>query len=214
LDSIEGHALLLKPQVVQNLRDIVTRAHNLFEHMKIPYHVTGGTLLGIVRHKTIPMPFDDDVDMCVDYEFRETLFSPDFNVQANLFGLQAKYLAGNGLQRADVHGAAVRLQIPEHDETCDVFFWKTEEDKVCKVDSWLNGGYTFNSREQFKKEDVFPRQKMVVDDLEVFVPNDPTALLFTQYGQDVLKTAKIRPRLISHAFPMKFLRLLWWSCAT
>lgn len=211
--SIEGKCLMLKASIIENLRSIVSRVHILFEHLKIDYHATGGTLLGIVRHDAIPMPQDDDVDIAVEFIHRDFLFGDIFRQEANKFGLEPQFLAGTTTNRADRHGAALRLQLLEREmsssETCDVFFLYQEKGIVFKIDGWLNGKLVPNSKEQFSVADVYPRNLVHVDGLDVWIPRNPEALLEKQYGKDVFTHAKIRPRLISHAFPMRFLRLLW-----
>jgi hypothetical protein len=209
--KVEGKCLLLKPTVIENLRTIVSRVHALFQHLGIDYHVTGGTLLGVVRHESIPMPQDDDVDLAVDFCHRDFLFSPEFKAEAENFGLEPRFLAGTTKLRSDRHGAALRLQLLglECFETCDVFFLEREGSLIYKVDGWLNGKLIKNAKEQFHSDDVYPRKLITVDEMQVYVPNNPKALLIKQYGLEVLEVAKIRPRLISHSFPMRFLRLLW-----
>jgi hypothetical protein len=212
LEKIEGKPLALKPEVIENLRLILCKADKLLTKLGIEYHVTGGTLLGVVRHQAVPMPFDDDVDICVDWEHRAFLFSADFSQAAAEVGLDTRYLAGNNVQRADVNGAAVRLQLSgtKTHETCDIFFWKKEDDgTVCKVDSWLNAQHILNSKERFEYKDVYPRHRAIVDDMSILLPNNPQALLVKQYGKDVLTTARVRPKMMSHAFPFLFGKLVW-----
>ena len=213
--EMEGKCLLLKEEVIENLRTIVQRMHDLFQDLKIDYHLTGGTLLGVVRHGSIPMPQDDDVDVAVQFKHRDFLFSSAFGDHARKFGLKPKFLAGTSLSHADRHGAALRLQLLEmsrdQSETCDVFFLEEEDGVVYKIDGWFNDKLVKNVKEQFLWEDVYPLQVTNVDGLDVWIPKNPKNLLTQQYGQDVFTHAKIRPRLISHAFPMRFLRLLWVS---
>ncbi len=209
--TIEGKCLLLKESVIENLRTIVGKTHELLRTVGVEYHCSGGTLLGIVRHGAIPMPNDDDIDVAVDYHHKDFLFSDAFRQKALEFGLDVIFLAGTTTTRADRHGAAVRLQLLNSNnlETCDIFFLVKEDKLVYKVDGWLNNKTIKNAKEQFAINDVYPRQLIHMDGMNVYLPNNPEAMLKQQYGADVLKTAKIRPRLISHIFPMKFLRLLW-----
>jgi len=206
---------LLKTEVIESIREILMRAHKMFDELKIEYHVTGGTLMGIAKHKTIPMPWDDDADICVDWENRDYFWTPDFRTIAARHGLDVRYLKHNTLTHADHHGACVRLQLLGGGyETCDIFFWKKVADQVWKIDSWDGDTVYPNAKEQFKYDDVFPRKKSVVDGMEVMLPHNPEALLVQQYGAKVLHTIIARPQVFSHRFPMQFLRLLWVTSPT
>ncbi len=209
--KIEGKCLLLKEKVIENLRELMTKVHDLMTTLNIGYHVSGGTLLGTIRHGTIPMPQDDDIDIHVEYQHRDYLFGNEFRTEANKFGLTTLFLAGTSLNRADRHGSAVRLQLLKggDQETCDVFFLDQKDGIVYKVDGWLQETLVYNNKEQFQIKDVYPRKEVCMDGLTFYLPQNPHALLFKQYGPDVLKCAKIRPRLVSHAFPMRFLEALW-----
>jgi hypothetical protein len=209
--NIEGKCLLLKELVIENLRLLMIRVHNLLDYLHIGYHVSGGTLLGIQRHSAIPGPWDDDLDIATEIANRNFMFSPEFKKTAADYGLQTQFLAGTTLERADRHGAAVRLQLLNStgQETCDVFFIKQDGPVVYKVDGWLKENLVYNGKEQFSANDVYPRKIIEMDGLIVCLPNNPMNLLVKQYGNDVMTHAKIRPRLISHAFPMKFLQALW-----
>jgi hypothetical protein len=214
--KLEGRCLLMKTYVIENLRSLMTKVHKLFEHLQIGYHVSGGSLLGVIRQNVLPLPYDDDIDIHTEICNREYLFGPNFRQKANEFGLETVFLLGASLARADRHGAAVRLQhlTDGDDETCDVFFLQREVNQVCKIDSWLNGSFIKNSKEQWYAEDIYPRQTIEMDyGLTINVPANGRALLVKQYGNDVFKCAKIRPKVISHAFPERFLGLLWKSTA-
>lgn len=219
--TVDGKCKLLKSEVIVRLRILMTRVHLCFTQLGIGYHVSGGSLLGVMRHNTLPMPYDDDIDVAVEFSQRDRLFHPLFSREAERFGLQTKFLWSNNTKRADRHGAALRFQLlpdpmgtdtKKYSETCDVFFLANDpsnQERVFKVDGWKDSQLTQNAKEQFQKSDIYPRQVHEVDGLLISLPANPMALLHQQYGTSVMSVAKIRPRLISHAFPMQFLQLLW-----
>lgn len=200
---------LLKDAVVGSIRDLVVAAHRMFEEKKIDCWLTGGSLLGVERHESIPMPYDDDADMAVSVEHREFLYSPDFQALCTKHGVKAVYLLGQNSKYADKNGSAVRLQPLDEDvhlTTLDIFFWAEDDGKIFKLDGWSGDSLYYSTKEIFQKNDVFPLQcKVKVDDLEVNLPNRPLKLLKQQYGDDVMNVAYTRSLLISHAFPFRFL---------
>jgi phosphorylcholine metabolism protein LicD len=48
----------------KKLYRMMQRINDALQELKIPYWITGGTLLGAVRHSGV-IPWDDDLDICV-----------------------------------------------------------------------------------------------------------------------------------------------------
>jgi hypothetical protein len=214
-----GDAFILQPEFVRGLRSVIVKTQDLFERLQIPCWLTGGSLLGVVRHGAIPMPFDDDADMAVDYQNKQYMFSSEFVEEAKKNQLRVLYLMTNGHETADRHGAAVRFQsLDGGSQTIDVFFWEIDHDKksVSKIDGWstnvLTGTLTTarNLNETFPYEDVYPlRPHVNIDDLLVTLPQNPRALLEKQYSPEVFDRVKARPMLFSHKFMFTFFWWLW-----
>lgn len=210
--KIEGKCYLMKEQIIEDLRELMKRSHELLCSEGIPYHLSGGSALGALRQGTIPMPQDDDIDIHTELGHREYLFSPKFRAAANEFGLETSFLPSANLNHADKHGAAVRLYLKEKglaSGTLDIFFLKQEGDKIVKIDGWLNGVFIPSSKESWSPMDVYPRKKQIIDGLEVYLPKNGIALAKKQYSDSCMNVCKVGPKILSHKFPMQFLRLVW-----
>jgi hypothetical protein len=59
--EIQGTAYLLRPEVLEDVADLVRITDEVLEGLGIPYVASHGTLLGAVRHQGV-IPFDDDGD--------------------------------------------------------------------------------------------------------------------------------------------------------
>ena len=120
--DITGDCYILKDQYFDSLRDLLVKTIQSLDDagMKDKFWMTGGTLLGIVRHNgAMPMPWDDDFDMAVELKYKEFLFSPEFSQFAENNGLRTIRLSPNTKHKADRNGAAVRLQHSGQSIFCD-----------------------------------------------------------------------------------------------
>lgn len=207
-----GPSYLLKDDFVRELRGLVTKVGSTLQRMNIEWWVTGGTLLGTEMFQTIPMPFDDDVDIGVPDKYRALLFSQAFVEEAKNDNLRVIYLRGASSKNATRVGACVRCQLEGCTSTLDIFFWKTLENKVVKLDGWRNGLDIENEKEQFALDDVYPIQSNVAfDGLRIGLPQNPSNLLKTQYGPKVFERSIARSLFVSHASPFVLLKAMWTS---
>lgn len=208
-----GPVYLLKDEHIEELRELLRRTSGLLEEFKIQWWLTGGSLIGAERHGAIPMPFDDDIDIGVCDSNREFLYGEDFgNVAARSHNLQVIYLKGSSSKKANATGASVRLQLPGKFATLDIFFWRTVDNntRVIKLDGWSSkDSVIFNQKEQFNYCDVFPIKAKKIDEINVFVANNPQALLEQQYGKTVMTKIFARSAAVSHLFPFMVLRNMW-----
>lgn len=214
----QGHPYKLKDNVIEALRRLYTATTRYLDHRGIEWFVTGGTLLGVERHRTLPMPFDDDIDLGVDFSFRDTLFDEHVLTETKEFGIRPIYLFANGPKAADRHGSAVRFQLLDgpDDVTLDIFFWYDNKDEgyVAKLDGWGRNGELVESRqERFPRQYVYPLQTKQVDGLRVRMAAEPQQVLKQQYSDNVMHSIVARPLMLSHAFPYRFLKLLWLPSA-
>jgi len=53
-----------RPSVIKKLYEMMYIIHDIFRKNDLEYWASGGTFLGLVRHKGI-IPWDDDCDLCI-----------------------------------------------------------------------------------------------------------------------------------------------------
>ncbi len=151
---------------------------------------------------------DDDLDIHTDLKWRTYLFSPEFRVKANEFGLETSFIPGASLQKANCHQSCTRFFLKEKtiaSGCLDCFFLKKDGDATMKIDSWIGDTFVPNPKEQFLTDDVYSRRLEMIDELAVWMPYNPKALLFKQYGKNALSAAYVNPKLGGHSWIWAFL---------
>ena len=213
---IEGNAYKITDKSADSLRSLLGKTGKFLDLIGVEWWITGGTLLGVERHGVVLMPWDDDIDIAVDFSNRDYLFSEELKEKALEYNLDFFTLVTNTTKSADRHGGVMRVQHfggkeKNMYESLDIFFWRENpHNKICKLDGWRRDATVIeNVNENFQKSDVFPIRRITCDQLEVCVPRNPRALLEQQYGKNVWKSIRPRPVLIAHAFPIRFLFLLF-----
>lgn len=209
----EGPSYLLKDHYIREMRTLLVKTSGALKEAQIEWFLTGGSLMTVVKFGCIPMPYDDDIDICTDDTNRDYMFSEAFATVARKHGLQTIYLKGSSSRNANRTGACVRCQLLKCNATLDIFFWKRVENNtlVMKLDGWSSKlDVVYNAKERFNYDDVFPIQKDITfDGLVVNLPRNPNALLLQQYGPKVLTFNYARSLAVSHAFPFLVLKLMW-----
>lgn len=206
---LKGKAYLLKEEYMVRQRELLKNVTAFFDMKGIEYWLSGGTLLGFVRHETT-IPWDDDLDVHTHWKHREYMFSKKFARDLNEHGLQSMLLLGASLKSVDKHGGAVRIRDAKGDvPVCDVFFAKQDEQTVAKVDSWNGKKLNFNKKERWPVDVVFPTEEREVDGFKLRFPNKPEAFLKQQYGPSVLTNMVSQNKYYSHFFPFQALHWIW-----
>jgi hypothetical protein len=200
----------LQPYYLQRMQDLLRDVTRLLDGERIVYRLSGGTLLGFVRHKSF-IPWDDDLDLHVDIGFRKYLFGDEFANKAHEFDLECIFLPGSGPHQATKEGAACRLRRRgDITPVCDIFFTYTRNGVVRKIDSWRESDrFSFSAVEQWDANDMFPVVERQIDGLNLKLPTNPEKILIQQYGPKCLTECVSRSTLISHNTPFKVTNFFW-----
>lgn len=207
---------ILSEDYLSNMRKLFIKATKALDDVGIEWCASCGTLLGLMMEGTF-LPYDDDLDVNVNWNHREYLFSQNFVDDMYFRDLEVIKLPFSGLQWASKHSSIVRVREPGSKvPVMDIFFRKPVDDSKPfgnwgKVDSWSR--YTnlvFNEpAEIWPYELIFPLKRVRIDDMDVVIPNDADKMLRMQYGENFDQIHYPRPILHAHSFPFFFLDKIW-----
>lgn len=206
---------ILSESFLLDLRQLLVATLKSLEEHRVECWLSGGTLLGFIRHGTI-MPWDDDVDLHAKYADLPRLWSDPTWIQI---------LARNGLEqitlffatatRAEKNGAALRIRKKgTNTPVLDIFFEEPREaegggTEWVKLDGWNGKRLNWSTKEIWPSDVLFPIQKKMVDDIMVPLPAQPEKMLKIQYGPTALTSVVTRPVLFSHETPFTLLSAVW-----
>ena len=208
--KLSGNARLLRTEYLERQKALLQSVFSTMNSCYISCWVSGGTLLGMVRHKTF-IPWDDDCDIHTSWSNRNVLYSNYFKRKLQKNNLERILLIGTNQNRAGKCGAAVRIRFKNSfTPVCDVFFVKhVSRNMVGKIDSWVNESIIFNKKEQWPTSDLFPLENHTIDDMSLTLPNKPTDVIVQQYGDTALTDMYARNTWFSHNYPFKVLHFIW-----
>ena len=139
-----GKANLLDEKFIIKMRLLLTNVNNFFKEKNIDAWLSGGTLLGFVRHKTF-IPWDDDLDMHTNIQNKEYMFSPQFKEDLKQYNLEVIYLIGMNSKFSYYKGGIRLRQLDSYNPVMDIFFVQENEGYVKKIENWHNDNYKYNA---------------------------------------------------------------------
>jgi len=197
--SRDDPVLALDQETLNDIHGLLKNTMEGLRKLDMPFYVTGGTLIGAVLWNGL-MIYDDDLDMTVMWEDRSKLWGQTFVDEMDKLGLEVFYLRGSSENFATREGGAVRLRWKgKVFPTCDIFVTKEYPmDKYAKVDGWSGNSITYNTKEVWEKDWIFPLQTKTICGLEWSLPNKPHKLLTKQYGDQWQHTIQSPHPMLSH----------------
>lgn len=158
----------------------------VFKENNIPYWVTGGTLLGCVRHKGL-IPWDDDIDISVMEsheqkleQIKDILLDNQLVLTDTFFGFRLHHRTESKLySKTSEYGLPFcDVTIMRHNRKNNMIELKHQSAR----DLW--------EKEFFMPGEVECLQDMIYGDFHFSAPIDPLPYLFRFYGDDCLGTGK------------------------
>lgn len=169
------------PKIVKLLYQMLYDIHNILENNDIQYYVTGGTLLGAIRHKGL-IPWDDDIDICVKQSDLRKIRQIPQEFEKCGYGITKVWMGLKifMLKRPLLEGFTYSFPF------VDIF-------PVRENGNMFELGYKV-LRERWPKEaqmtcDLFPLKLYKFGSFEVYGPNKPLIYLNRMYGNNWNKVA-------------------------
>lgn len=176
LESRCCYVPLLRDDTAQTLKMIYRGFESCLERRDVRPWISGGTLIGCVRHGGF-VPWDDDIDLHMRRSDRPVLFDSEFQRDLADVGLT---LMVSPVYRPEIIKV---IRTGESQPFIDVLF----EAQV--GDHWGTlanvQGTKLIERETWPDNHVFPLQRLSFEDIEVWGPRKPLELIRHQYGNHV-----------------------------
>ena len=165
-----------KPETVREIYKMLFIADQLFEEYDIIYWISGGTLLGAIRHKGM-IPWDDDADVMIfDFDEEKISFFYDY-LDVNGYVLMKTWFGYKIFPKNGKEIKGFKWKFP----ALDIFVMRTNGNTI----------YFKYKRAQnkfgkciFYESEFFPLKRYEFGSLNLYGPKDPISYLSRCYGDD------------------------------
>lgn len=183
----------ISDSIAKELKHMYVILRDTMEKHKISHWVSGGTLLGAIRHKGF-IPWDDDMDVHTKIENINKILSKNFlkDLGSKGYKLTASTISGNAVSAFRMQNINNKTLLPPFIDILFENIVETEYLSRCKIipDIMIikdNRECLLNIKnETWKITDIYPLKKHVFEDIWVYIPNNPEKILKIQYGENVM----------------------------
>jgi len=183
----------VKSTTILKMYQMIKDVHELFENNGLEYWIMHGTLLGAVRHKGI-IPWDDDIDICIDHTQEDFFLSLIPQLEALGYGVATEDVVIRIFPQDGTPAASVRWN--DHSVILSKFkrpfidlamtMFKDGERIFCrpKVCTCSPDRLFGVEHHKFKEATVFPLRDYQFGEMTLKGPNDAHAYLNAIYLPD------------------------------
>ena len=167
---------IFKPTALSLLKKVI----NILEEFNINYFAISGTLLGIVRHNDI-IDWDDDIDLIVDDSIKQKFYNM-YEKYKDMFHF-IEY--GRMLKISFINGVCINIK--EKPEIKNSSIGDVKRYIYPFIDLFvyneLNDNMIFFDK-KWNKNMYFPPKKIMFNNIQINIPNNPEYFLTINYGID------------------------------
>lgn len=192
--SGRGLVPLLRDDVARELKAMYTDLRRVCDALGIRCWASGGTLLGWVRHRGF-IPWDDDIDLHMHRDDLATLRGERGQALLRQAGLALAWMPAYRREILKImrpQRRAGKLQL-RHYPALDVLAVDTVNGELGTCGSSLQTQRCGRllKKERWQEDDIFPLREETFEDIRMWLPRRPEALVRIQYGEAVFRSYRV-----------------------
>ncbi len=194
IENFNKNFPVIKDGFAKEMKTMYVNLRDTLDKFKIQHWVSGGTLLGAMRHNGF-IPWDDDMDLHILMKNIDVLLSSEFKKELQKHQLKLSYsiVAAEAVSAFRITHIDKEVLSPPF---IDILFEsKTKNGQLSRcreitdinVSSVKRECLKFIEKETWDYDDIFPLRKHIFENIWVYIPNKPKKVLEIQYGKNVIE---------------------------